>query len=262
MHLRVLLSLMRASIRSQMQYRASFVLYSLGNFSAVAVEVLGLWGLFARFGDLPGWSLAQVAVLYGMVHIAFALAEAAGRGFDQFASVVRAGDFDRFLLRPHPTALLLAGQTFELSRIGRLVAGLVGLLWGASHASVHWDALKIATLLGAILGGALIFYGVLVMQATLCFFTVESLEIVNALTYGGIMAAELPLTIYPKWIRLLFTFVVPIACMNYLPASVIFGHPGASPRLALLAPVVGVGFLTLALQLWKLGERQYRSTGS
>ncbi|WP_309709169.1 ABC-2 family transporter protein [Armatimonas sp.] len=260
--LRVLLALMRASIRSQMQYKASFVLFSAGNFTAVAVEVIGLWGLFARFGNLPGWTLPQVAVLYAMVHLAFALAEAAGRGFDQFASVVRAGEFDRFLLRPHPTALLLAGQTFELSRIGRFLAGLVALGWGASNAGVHWDALKVATLIGAVLGGALIFYGILVMQAALCFITVESLEIVNALTYGGIMAAELPLTIYPKWIRLLFTYLVPIACMNYLPASVIFGHPGASPWLALLGPVVGVAFLTLALQLWKLGERKYRSTGS
>jgi ABC-2 type transport system permease protein len=260
--LRVLLALMRASVRSQMQYRASFVLFSVGNFTAVAVEVVGLWALFARFGNLPGWSLPQVAVLYAMVHLAFALAEAAGRGFDQFASVIRAGEFDRFLLRPHPTALLLAGQTFELSRIGRFIAGLVALFWGAANAGVAWDALKLAALLGAILGGALIFYGVLVMQATLCFFTVESLEIVNALTYGGIMAAELPLTIYPKWIRLLFTYLVPIACMNYLPASVIFGHPGASPWLALLGPVVGLGFLTLALQLWKRGERKYRSTGS
>ena len=260
--LRVLLALMGASIRSQMQYKVSFVLFSLGNFSAVAVEVIGLWALFARFGNLPGWTLPQVAVLYAMVHIAFALAEAAGRGFDQFASVVRAGDFDRFLLRPHPTALLLAGQTFEISRIGRLMAGLVALGWGATNAGVHWDALKIAALLGAIFGGALIFYAVLVMQATLCFVTVESLEIVNALTYGGIMAAELPLTIYPKWIRLLFTYLVPIACFNYLPASVIFAHPGASPWLALLGPFVGIAFLTLALQLWKLGERKYHSTGS
>lgn len=245
-----------------MQYRASFVLFSVGNFVAVAVEVVGLWALFARFGSLPGWSLAQVAILYAMVHLAFALAEAAGRGFDLFANVIRAGEFDRFLLRPRPTALLLAGQTFELSRIGRLLAGLVALSWGATNAGVHWDGLKLATLIGAILGGALIFYGVLVMQATLCFFTVESLEIVNALTYGGIMAAELPLTIYPRWIRLLFTYVVPIACFNYLPASVLFEQPGSSPWLALLAPAVGIGFLLVALQVWKLGERHYRSTGS
>ena len=121
--LNVLLSLIRASVRSQMQYRASFILWSVGNFSSVGVELLGLWALFARFGDLPGWTLAQVAVLYGIVILAFALAEMAGRGFDQFASLVRSGDFDRFLLRPQPTALLLAGQIFELSRVGRLLAG-------------------------------------------------------------------------------------------------------------------------------------------
>ena len=260
--LNVLASLIRASIRSQMQYRASFVLWSVGNFSAVGVEFLGLWALFARFGDLPGWSLAQVAVLYGIVNAAFALAEMAGRGFDQFAPLVRSGEFDRFLLRPQPTALLLAGQIFELSRVGRLVAGGVTLAWGASHAGVHWDLGKLATLGGAILGGALIFYGVLVLQATLCFFTVESLEIVNALTYGGITAAQLPLTLYPNWIRLLFTYVVPLACMNYLPAAVLFDKPDAALWKALSAPFVGVAFLTLALQAWKLGERKYSSVGS
>lgn len=258
----LLFCLIQASIRSQMQYRASFFLWSLGNFSAVAVELLGVWVLFARFGNLPGWTLAQVAVLYGIVHMAFALAEAAGRGFDQFAPLVRSGEFDRFLLRPQPTALLLAGQTFELSRVGRLIAGASALLWGASHSGVHWDVGKLATVFGAVFGGALIFYGVLVLQATLCFFTVESLEIVNALTYGGIMVAQLPLTIYPRWIRLLFTFVVPIACMNYLPAAVIFNQPGAALWKALCAPLVGIGFLTLALQVWKLGERKYCSTGS
>lgn len=260
--LNVLLSLIRASVRSQMQYRASFALWSVGNFSSVGVELLGLWALFARFGDLPGWTLAQVAVLYGIVNVAFALAEMSGRGFDQFASLVRTGDFDRFLLRPQPTALLLAGQIFELSRVGRLLAGGLTLWWGALHAGVHWDVGKLATLLGAIGGGALIFYGVLVLQATLCFFTVESLEIVNALTYGGITAAQLPLTLYPSWIRLLFTFVVPLACMNYLPAAVLFDKPDAALWKALSAPLVGIVFLTVALQVWKQGERKYRSTGS
>jgi len=258
----LLFTLICASVRSQMQYRTSFILWSVGNFSAVAVELVGLWALFARFGNLPGWTLAQVAVLYGIVNMAFALAEAAGRGFDQFAPLVRSGEFDRFLLRPQPTALLLAGQIFELSRVGRLLAGACALMWGASHAGVHWDGIKVATLLGAVFGGALIFYGVLVLQATLCFFTVESLEIVNALTYGGIMAAQLPLTIYPSWIRLLFTVVVPLACMNYLPAAVLFDQPEAVLWKALSAPVVGVIFLATALQAWRFGERAYCSTGS
>lgn len=257
----ILLALIRASIRSQMVYRASFVLWSVGQALTIATELGALWVLFDRFGNIPGWTLAQVAVLCGLVHIAFALAETAGRGFDQFAGQVRTGDFDRLLLRPVSPALLLAGQTFELSRIGRLATGLTALLWGAAHAGIVWSPLTASYVLAVILGGACTFYGVLVLQATLCFWTVESLEIVNAVTYGGIAAAEMPLTLYPKGLRWLFTFVVPIACMNYIPGDLLLGRSSA-PGLAWAAPLAGVAFLTASLQVWKLGVGKYASTGS
>jgi ABC-2 type transport system permease protein len=69
--------------------------------------------------------------------------------------------------------LLLAGQIFELSRIGRLVSGLIALLWGATLSGIAWTPDKAA----------------LIVWATLCFFTVESLEAVNAVMCGGIAAA-------------------------------------------------------------------------
>ncbi|XXX55556.1 ABC-2 family transporter protein [Sorangium sp. So ce124] len=58
------------------------------------------------------------------------------------------------------------------------------------------------------------FYGLLVLQATLCFWTVESLEIMNAWTYGGTEAAQYPLTLYRDWFRRFFTFVVPLASVS------------------------------------------------
>lgn len=244
-----------------MAYRASFVLWSVGQALTIATELATLWILFDRFGAIPGWSLPQVALLCGFVHIAFAIAESAGRGFDQFASLVRTGEFDRYLLRPVPSALLVAGQTFEISRVGRLVTGLSALIWGAANAGVIWDIGKVGYLLAVLVGGVCTFYGILVLQATLCFWTVESLEIVNVITYGGIAAAEMPLTLYPKGLRWLFTFVAPIACMNYIPADYLLGR-SPSPAVALAAPLAGIAFLAVSLQVWKLGVAKYASTGS
>ncbi len=253
-------ALVRASIRSQMQHKASFVMLSVGNFGAVSADLVGLWALFARFGGLNGWTLPQVAMLYGMANLAFAVAECVGRGFDQFGGLIKSGEFDRFLVRPWPSALLLAGQIFELSRVGRLVSGLVALLWGAALSGVLWTFPKALLILWATLGGAATFLGVLILQATLCFWTVESLEVVNAVTYGGITAAQMPLTIYPKWLRYLFTFGVPIACMNYLPVDVVLDR-SAFPLVAYLAPLVGFLFLALSLPIFQLGVRKYTSAG-
>ena len=253
------------SLRGQMQYRASFVMLSLGHFLATGIDFLAIWALFDRFGGLEGWSLEEAALFYGMIHIAFALAEGIGRGFDTFAGLVRSGDFDRVLLRPRSTALQIAGRECQLLRVGRLTQGLIVMVWGATALSVTWTVSRILLVTVAVLGGACLFIGLLILQATLAFWTIDSLEIVNTVTYGGVNAAQFPLTIYREWFRRLFTFVVPLACVTYFPALAILGREdplGSSRAFQYLAPLVGLAFLVMALQVWRFGVRHYHSTGS
>ncbi|MCC6446456.1 MAG: ABC-2 family transporter protein [Armatimonadetes bacterium] len=253
------------SIRGQMQYRASFLMLALGQFFITAGEFMGILALFHRFGSLRGWQLQEVALFYGITHVAFSIADAAGRGFDVFPAMVKSGDFDRLLLRPRSTALQVAAQEMQMMRIGHFLQGLAVLLWAVSALNIEWTAGKAALTVGAIASGACIFYGLFVLQATLAFWTVESLEIMNTVTYGGEETAQYPLTIYRPWFRRFFTFVVPLAAMNYIPASAILSRPGLSslaPRAAWLSPLIGFLFLFACLQVWKLGVRHYRSTGS
>jgi ABC-2 type transport system permease protein len=72
------------------------------------------------------------------------------------------------------------------------------------------------------------------------------------------------MTIYRRWFQLFFTFVVPLACANYLPALALLGKPDplGTPLFAQwLAPLAGPAFLLLTLQLWRLGVRRYTSAG-
>ena len=62
------------SVRSQMQYRASFVLQAFGQFGLTAIEFLGVWALFDRFGSLDDWSLPEVALFYGTINVSMAIA--------------------------------------------------------------------------------------------------------------------------------------------------------------------------------------------
>jgi ABC-2 type transport system permease protein len=246
-----------------MEYRASFVIQVLAYVATIGVEFLAIWALFDRFGNLRGWTLAEAALFYGIVHIAFALAEGVGRGFDVFHLLVKSGDFDRLLLRPRGTALQVAGMELQLMRVGRLSVGLAALSWSISTLSVEWTAAKLLLICAAIVGGACLFYGLFILQATLAFWTVESLEIVNTVTYGGAETAQFPLTIYSPWFRRFFTFVVPLAFINYIPASAILDHPDLpSSALAWAAPAVGLLFLLVCLRVWHSGVRHYRSTGS
>lgn len=253
------------SIRSQMQYRLSFVLRSVGQFLACGIDFVAIWALFGRFGSLRGWRLPEVALFYGMVHVGFALADAVSWGFDAFGHMVKAGDFDRLLLRPRSTAFQLASQTLELRRIGRFSQGLAVLIYALTALEVAFTPAKVALLLVSILSTSCLFYGLIVLQATAAFWTTETLEIMNTVTYGGTETGSYPLSIYRRWFRRFFTFVVPLACVNYYPALAILGKSdgqAAAGWVGWFSPVVGPVFLLVALRVWRFGVRHYRSTGS
>jgi ABC-2 type transport system permease protein len=254
------------SVRAQLQYRVSFALMAFGSFVASAVEAVGIWALFERFGSLGQWRLAEVAFLYGLVNVAFAMCEALGRGFDVFArDFVKTGAFDRLLLRPRSTVLQLAGHELQLHRIGRLAQGLIVLGWAIWMLEIDWQAWRIALFLATLLAALAFFYGLFVIQAALAFWTIESLELMNTLTYGGAETAQYPLAVYRPWFRRFFTYVVPLGCISYFPSLAIIGIDdplGTGRAFQIAAPLAGYLFLGAALAFWRFGIRRYTSTGS
>jgi ABC-2 type transport system permease protein len=253
------------SIRSQLQYRVSFILQALGQCLLTVIEFFGIWALFHRFGQLRGWSLPEVAIFYGVISITFSLADAFARGFDQFGNMVKSGDFDRLLLRPRWTALQVIGQEITLRRVGRLAQGAVVLAWAISALHQTWSIWTPLLLVDAVAGGVCLFTGLTILQATSAFWATESLEVWNAFTYGGAFMSQYPMTIYRPWFREFFTYVIPLACVGYYPVLAILHRKdplGAPVLFQSLAPLAGVVFLMAALQLWKIGVRHYRSTGS
>ena len=253
------------SIRSQMQYRVSFLIMTFGNLLITGIEFLALWAMFARFGNLRGWTLPEVALFYGMIHVPFALAECFTRGFDMFPSVIKRGEFDRVLLRPRTTFLQVLGAEVRLNQLGRLIQGLAVLIWAAAVLDITWTLPKIALLGVTVLSGMCLFSGLRVLEATMAFWSTESLELMACFTYGGVETAQHPLTIYQPWFRRFFTFIVPLACVNYFPAHALLGRVdvlGTPVIIQWISPLVGFFFLLVTIQVWRIGVRHYTSTGS
>lgn len=262
--LRLYLCYVALSLRGQLQYRGSVIMAGVGNLLTTGVEFVAVWALFDRFGQLRGWTLAEAALLYGMVSVAFALAEIIGHGFKAFDQLVKSGDFDRLLVRPRGTAFQVLAQQCELARLGRLLQGLVVLGWSLASLDLLRPSPALALVGATVVGGACTFMGLFVLQATLAFWTVESLELFAIVTYGGVESAQYPLSIYTEGFRRFFTWVVPLAFLSWVPAVAVLGRPEqVGPAwLAWASPGIGVVFLLVCLRAWRLGERHYRSTGS
>jgi viologen exporter family transport system permease protein len=249
------------SVKSQLEYPASFVMNAIGMFLLTGIEFLGIWALFDRFGSVGGWTLPEIALFYGQISITWALCDALTRGFDTFGAMVKAGDFDRILLRPRSPVLQLLGQELTLRRVGRLFQGVIVLGYAIVALDVSWSAARIALFAVSILGGMCVFMGLEVLQATSAFWTTETLEVWNAFTYGGVTMAQYPLAIYRSWMRDLFTFGIPLGLACYVPGLAILDRDVAT-WAAWTAPLAGPVFLLASFGAWRIGVRHYTSTGS
>ncbi len=253
-------------LRVQLQYKANLFIDIGTYFLTTGLEFLGVLVIFGPFPTLLGWRIGEVALLAAVMSISFGLAEMLGAGVDNFPTIIRLGDFDRLLLRPVGALIQVIGSDFRLRRLGRLTQGSIGFVIALLLLpSLQWTFYKVVILLLGVVSGAVIFVSVLLLGATLCFWTVETTELTNILTYGGREMLSYPITIYSQTLQRFFLFVVPLAFGSFVPVCVILGHAlpfGLPANTAFGTPLIALLFALISGFIWRFGVRRYQSTGS
>ncbi len=258
--------LIGSRVRSQLQYRVSFLLELAGFALITGLEFLVIVIIVDRFGAVQGWGLAEMALLYGLTSCALSLAEMVGRGFDApFERMIQQGAFDGVLTRPLGAFFQVLTADFQLRRLGRTAQALLVLGFAVSRLQIAWTPDRLLLVPLTILSGTVVYLGLIVIGATITFWTIKTPEVINVFTVGGEQFARYPLSIYHEWLRTLFLFIVPVGFANYPAALYLLGRgdPDGLPAwVAWLAPLMAAAFFAVALRFWAFGVSKYTSTGS
>src|SRR5690349_5773968 len=196
---------------------------------------------------------------------AFAMADLAVGNVERLRQYVRSGLFDALLVRPLSSLTQLAAMDVATRRVGRVAFGVVIVVVAVTQAPIPLTAARLALLVVTPVAGAMIFGAVFVATATVAFWWIESGEIANGLTYGGLNFTQYPITIYGALFRRLFAYAIGFAFVAYYPTLVLVDRPdplGAPAFLGYAAPVIAVVAAVAAGLVWRTGVRHYRSTGS
>jgi ABC-2 type transport system permease protein len=256
--------LIGAQIRSQLQYRLSMALDFVGSGLISFVDFLAVLVIFHNVPRLDTWSVREVAFLYALTSISFALTDMLIGHLDQFPQLIRTGNFAIVLVRPRSTLLQVFGSDFAVRRAAKAAQGAAVLAYAISGLDVHWTAARVLVAVVSIPAGMVIFGSVWVTGACLAFWTTDGGEFTNAFTYGGNFMAQYPIDIYSTWLRRFLAYVVPLAFVCYFPALFVLGKadPLGLPRfLELASPGVAAIAACVAGSVWRLAVRRYRSAG-
>jgi ABC-2 type transport system permease protein len=257
--------LVGARIRGQLQYRFSFALNLFGAALISFLDFAAILVLFHQVDALGDWSVAEVAFLYAIASISFALTDLVIGHLDLLPRMIREGELDLILVRPLSSLLQVVASDFALRRVGKALQGLAVLLIALPRLDVDWTAGRVAMIVVAVAAGAVIYAGVWIAFATIAFWLVDSIEVANAFTYGGNFIAQYPVGIFGPWLRRFVVFLVPIAFVAYFPALFVLDKEddlGLPRAFQFASPLVAAAAFVVGGLVWRMAVRHYRSTGS
>jgi ABC-2 type transport system permease protein len=257
--------LVGARVRSQLQYRASFALNVVTAALLTATDFLVIAVLFEHLPSLAGWSLAEVAFLYGITGMGFALADMSVGHLYDTQDQIRTGDFDVVLLRPAWTLFQMLSADFQLRRLGKALQAFVVFVVALAALDVHWDAGRVAMTFASVIAAAAIFAALYIVGAAVTFWFIGGGEWTASVTYGGAQMASYPMNVFGPWLRRLLGYAAALAFVAYFPALYILDKPdplGLPGFLRYCSPLAAIVVLVAARALWHVAVRHYRSTGS
>jgi ABC-2 type transport system permease protein len=260
----ITLELFASALRGRMQYRANFLTMVVFGLVYQLTGFVFIWVLLSRFQAVGGWTLGEVAFLYGLRLVVHGLHMVLFGGIGQARWLIRQGHFDRYLVRPVGPLLQSMSINLPANGFGDLLGGIVLFAIAATMVDVDWSPQAFAYLVMAIVGGALLEGALQVLVAALTFRFLETGNFSFFLFSFFDGFGNYPLSIFNAPLQLLLTWGVPVAFVAYFPASVLLARTGelsVQPWVAYAAPLAGVAWFALAYWMWRRGLRGYKSAG-
>ena len=260
--LQLLRTFIRTSLQEEAAYRANFwisLFYSMLN---LVSGILGIVVLFGQVETIQGWTLPSTLALLGVYLCVSALRGLfIGPGLDSLAGMdgeIWSGTFDFTLLRPVNTQLLVSVRKWRLFSLADLLLALGVLITSVTMLGVTLTVWQVLTFILTLLAAVLILYAFLLAFAALVFW---SPGVMFTWVFDGLFQlARYPMGMYPGWLQLILTWIIPVGLITTVPAQAL---TGAATWASLAASLAAAAILVAAASLlFRVGLRRYASASS
>jgi ABC-2 type transport system permease protein len=253
--LRVLWTFFRLGALHELAYRANFFTQILQALLSLAFALGGLAIVFHQTDRLAGWHTNELLALVGIYLLVGGWINLMIQpSMQRFMEDIRLGTLDFVVLKPDDAQFLISVRQIEIWKLFDMLLGAGVILVALVRLGAQFGLLQAAGFVVALLAGATIVYSFWLMLATCAFWFVktENILVIFQAMYG---AARWPITIYPGWLQIILTFLVPIAFAVTVPAQALTGR--LTGQTLLLAVGVAITLFWVARRFWQFGIRFY-----
>jgi len=258
--LKVLSSLFKINVQMSLAYRADTIINILLNIMWLGWELLSLSIIFNNTTTIGGWGLPELVALLGVFRLVNTMMVALiWPNTEKFNQSIRDGSMDYTILQPANSMFLVTFSRITVWRIWDLILAFVLIVVGINMSGDTITPLHILTFSLLALSGMIVIYSLWIVLIALTFWFTKfdnNVTIMQALMDSG----RYPVSVYPVWMRIIVTYIIPIAVATTIPLQALRGDLNLN-QIGIFFMVSVVAFI-IATRVWKLGLKQYSGASS
>lgn len=247
-------------LKSQLEYKSSFILSLFAQLLVMSLSSFMVFILMDKFNFLKSYNIYEVMLSISIVQFGFSFSECFLRGFDKFPKVIKNGTLDLMLIKPRNIYLQIFGSNLEFTKLSRIVGSLVLFIIALVKMESDLSIGVVVYLVGLLIFSSMIYASLFIFSACFCFKTVEGIEFMNIFTDGSREFGQYPMGMFQREVLMVFTFLIPLACVSYYPISYVLGR--SNNIWHLISPLICIIPLILSIVIFNRCMRHYEGTGS
>jgi len=258
--LKVLSSLLKINIQMSLAYRADTIINILLNLMWLGWELLSLSIIFNNTTTIGGWGLPELVALLGVFRLVNTMMIALiWPNTEKFNQSIRDGSMDYTILQPVNSMFLVTFSRITVWRVWDLMLAAVLIAVGINMSGDLITPLQILTFILLAISGVIVIYSLWIVLIALTFWFTKfdnNVTIMQALLDSG----RYPVSVYPVWLRIIVTYIIPIAVATTIPLQALRGDL----NLTNIITFAGIGIISLvvATRVWKSGLKRYSGASS
>jgi ABC-2 type transport system permease protein len=243
-----------------MQYRFDFLIDGAISVFWAVTAIMPLFVVFQDRAQIAGWTLPEATLVVGwFVLLEGVLEGAINPGLTSVIEHIRRGTLDFVLLKPADAQFLVSTSRFHPSRgmNGLFAVGLFVFAFKQLGREPCLPGTLYALLLLAC--STVVLYSLWILTVSAAFYVVKIDNLTHL--FGAIFdAARWPSTVFRGAVRIVFTFVIPLALMTTYPAEAMLGK--LEGRTVLGSILGAAAFTAFARMVWLRSIGKYTSASS
>jgi ABC-2 type transport system permease protein len=253
---------MKASVQNEMAYKANFWISILHSLLNLGTGILGIVILFGQVETIQGWTFPSTLAILGVYLILGSLRRLfIGPSLETLAGMdgeVWSGKLDFTILRPIDIQFQASFRYWQPLALIDLMFGIVILALAMAQLGKVLTLIGVFSFFFSMFFGVLTLYSILLAFAGLVFWSPGFLFtwIFDSL----FQMARYPVGIYPNWLRLVLTWIVPVGIMTTIPAEALTGTVTLA-RL-LYGGLIAIFLFLGGSYIFRVGVKRYASASS